>query len=138
MNLKMTRHFQRRMAQRGNTKQMIDLVFQIGEIKGDKLISNKKIIKKYLLDLDRKILSLSILLTQSFSFSTLQCWLSLFPHYFYSHKWSLPVGISTNPIWYSNTLPSIFRLLRYYPPFPFCWLYSPQHVYRMFVDLRSL
>ena len=53
MNLKMTRHFQRRMAQRGNTKQMIDLVFQIGEIKGDKLISNKKIIKKYLLDLDR-------------------------------------------------------------------------------------
>jgi hypothetical protein len=61
MNLKMTRHFQRRMAQRGNTKQMIDLVFQIGEIKGDKLISNKKIIKKYLLDLDRKILSLSIL-----------------------------------------------------------------------------
>jgi hypothetical protein len=49
------------MAQRGNTKQMIDLVFQIGEIKGDKLISNKKIIKKYLLDLDGKISRLSAL-----------------------------------------------------------------------------
>ncbi len=55
VNMNMTRHFQQRMSQRGCTKAMIGLALQIGEIKGDKYVTNKKLLKSYLSDLDSKI-----------------------------------------------------------------------------------
>jgi prepilin signal peptidase PulO-like enzyme (type II secretory pathway) len=57
--MKITKHCERRMNQRGHTKKMIKLAMEIGEAHGEKYVTNKKIIKVFLADLDQKIKRLS-------------------------------------------------------------------------------
>lgn len=47
-----TKHFQCRMSQRGLTKKLIDLVFEFGKDKGDKLILDRKETQKLIDEID--------------------------------------------------------------------------------------
>jgi len=61
MKMNKTRHFDQRTNQRGVSSPMGDLTLKIGEIKGDKYIANRKVIKNYLSELDQKLKKLSVL-----------------------------------------------------------------------------
>ena len=50
--MKTTKHSLARMSQRGLPKRVIDLVYQLGKEKGDKIILDKKMIKNKLAELD--------------------------------------------------------------------------------------
>lgn len=53
--MKLTHHAQQRMAQRGITRSMIDLVLEFGEIEKDKTFINKKQAQLLVRELEEKI-----------------------------------------------------------------------------------
>ena len=64
-NLNMTYHFDLRMNKRGITKSMVDLTLKFGEIKGDKYVTNRKNLKKFIQDLDNELRLISRLRQQA-------------------------------------------------------------------------
>ena len=50
--MKTTKHSLARMSQRGLTKKLVDIVFEFGKDKGDKLILNRKATQKLIDEID--------------------------------------------------------------------------------------
>ena len=53
--MQVTYHAQKRMTQRGITKDMIDFTLDFGETKGDRWLLNRKMIEQSISDLERKL-----------------------------------------------------------------------------------
>lgn len=55
MEMQPTLHFKNRVRNRGIQRSMVDIAIEIGEIKGDKYVTNRKNLKDYLQEIDSKI-----------------------------------------------------------------------------------
>lgn len=56
--MNITKHCHKRMSQRAISKNLIDFTINYGELKGDKIVTNKKILKSNIIEIDIKIKSL--------------------------------------------------------------------------------